>query len=143
MITAFFIALTYDLIDRQQPIIYEATAQEAPVVVEIPALIRVEIDWTEQRIEKEIRATFPEDPDTAVAIAKAESELNANAYNPEAHNGCNGSVGIMQIACVHNQSDKEALKDIQFNLKVARRIYDAGGWKPWGAYTDGRYKQYK
>ena len=143
MIGAFFLALTYDLIDRQQTVVYYAQAEELKPVEPIPALIEVKINWTPERIEKEIRNTFPEDPATAVAIAWAESQLNANAYNPESHIGCNGSVGIMQIACVHNRKNKEALKDIKFNLKVARQIYDSEGWKPWGAFTDGRYKQYK
>jgi len=105
-------------------------------------MIQVEIDWTAERIEQEIRATFPEEPNTAVAIAKAESGLNANAYNPESHINCDGSIGVMQIACVHNRHDPEALKNVEYNLKVARKIYDAEGWKPWGAYTNKRYLQY-
>ena len=70
-----------------------------------------------------------------------ESQLNPRAYNPEAHRGCNGSYGIMQIACVH-VSDTERLYDPEYNLQVARRIYDAEGWRPWGAYTDGSYLRY-
>lgn len=104
--------------------------------------IEVVIDWTPERIEQEIRNTFPETPNTAVAIAKAESELNPNALNPEAHKGCNGSYGIFQIACVHKKTNTSELKDIKTNLKKAREIYLKEGWKPWGAYTDKRYKQY-
>lgn len=110
--------------------------------------IEVVYNWDKERIIKEIRDTFPEAPDLAVAIAKAESELNAKAYNPEAHRGCNGSVGIMQIACVHHRSGPRELHDVELNLKKARAIYDASlaengnGWLPWGAYTDERYKAY-
>lgn len=135
-------------------IIYEA---EAAVVVEEPQEVQIEvaINWTQERIEQEIRATFPEDPVVAVAVAKAESELAYWKENPEAHTNkktgnviCYGSFGLMQIGCVHNMQDTEALKDVQFNLKKARAIYDdsmrrkGNGWLPWGAYTDGRYKLY-
>jgi len=98
--------------------------------------------------------TFPQDPHTAVAVASGESGLNPNAYNPEWHydrNGdklCQGSYGVMQIACIHHIEDPKALYDPVFNLKIAARVYaDAksrkiNGWSPWGAYTDGGYKQY-
>lgn len=79
-----------------------------------------------------------------------ESRLNPRAYNPEWHyrNGepiCQGSYGLMQIACVHNIDDPEALYDVQLNLEVAYRVYQdaasrrGNGWLPWGAYTDGGY----
>lgn len=112
-------------------------------------LIEVRIDWNQQRIEQAIRETFPATPNTAVAIAKAESMLNANAYNPEWHYDrlgnpvCQGSYGIMQIACVHHLEDPEALFDVQFNLQKAKQIQsNAGDWKDWGAYTDGRWEEY-
>lgn len=94
-----------------------------------------------------IRKTFPEAPITAIAVASAESELNPRAYNPEWHyrNGkkvCQGSYGIMQIACVHHMSNPSALYDVEFNLEVARRVYNEREWQPWGAYTDGRYRAY-
>ena len=105
-------------------------------------LIEARTTWTSDRIEKEIRDTFPEDPDVAVAIAWAESELKKDAYNPERHKGCSGSIGIMQIACVHHRNNPEELKDIKFNLKKAREVYEERGWKAWGSYTDKRYLEY-
>lgn len=48
----------------------------------------------------------------------------------------------MQIACVHHLEDPSALYDVEFNLQVARRVYDDRGWLPWGAYTDGGYKRH-
>ena len=103
----------------------------------------VVIDWTPERVEKEIRETFPEAPNTAVAIAKAESgaKLKIDAYNPEAHKGCNGSYGVFQIACVHHRASED-LFDPAVNIKKARKIYLKEGWKPWGAYTSGGYKKY-
>lgn len=83
-----------------------------------------------------IRETFPEDPDTAVAIAKAESSMDTNAVNPEAHNGCTGSIGLMQIACVNYTGNKEDLKDPALNLKIARSLYERDGWRPWGVCRD-------
>ena len=80
--------------------------------------------------------------DKAVAIARAESELNPKAFNPEWHRGCSGSIGVFQIACVHKRSNPESLKDVEINIKKAREIYLREGWKPWGAYTDKRYLLY-
>jgi hypothetical protein len=107
------------------------------------------MDYSDPKdIESLIRRTFVEEPNTAVAIAKAESELNTNAFNGEAHIGCNGSIGVFQIACVHNRKDPQALRDVEFNIKKARAIYletkarTGNGWTQWGAYTDGRWKQY-
>jgi hypothetical protein len=117
------------------------TAQADDVPERKVVLIEEKINWTTERIELEIRKTFPEDADVAVAIAKAESELNPNALNPEKHKGCSGSIGIMQIACLHHENPEE-LYDVRENLQTARRIYDAEGWEPWGAYTDFRYKNY-
>lgn len=137
-----FLGLLIDTAQRtmEEPIIYTAHAQEvAPKEV----LIEVRINWTKERIEEEIRKTFPEDPERAVAIAKAESGLRIDAVNPEQHKGCKGSIGIMQIACVHNIEDIDALKDPIVNLKKAREIYDREGWQPWGAYTNGSYKLYE
>jgi len=130
--------------------IREAEAKEE----EVEVILEVKIDWTKERIEQEIRKTFPEEPNTAVAVAWAESELYSDAHNPEAHKNrkdevlCYGSFGIMQIGCVHYMKDPEELKDIKFNLEKARAIYDdskartGNGWLPWGAYTDGRWKEY-
>lgn len=58
----------------------------------------------------------------------------------DSHKGCKGSFGIFQIACIHD--DSEELYEVEYNIKRARELYDQEGWKPWGAFTDGRYKQY-
>lgn len=131
-------------------IINEAHAEEATPPVETPVLIEVRIDWTKERIEQEVRSTFPETPNTAVAVAKSESgkALLPTAYNPEWHydrNGnkvCQGSYGVMQIACVHMKHNPEALYDVETNLEVARKIYESEGWAPWGGYTSGSWKNH-
>ncbi len=69
----------------------------------------------------------------------AESRLNPYALNSkDSHRGCNGSYGIFQIGCLHEE-DPRVLYDVEYNIKRAREIYDEHGWKPWGAYTDGNY----
>ena len=135
-----------------KPIIYEAEA--SVLATSTPVLVEVAIEWNRARIEERIRKVFPEDTVVAVAIAKAESGLRATSTNPEAHKNrrgeviCYGSFGIMQIGCVHSIKDSEGLYDVEYNLQKARAIYDdslrrtGNGWLPWGAYTDGRYKQY-
>jgi len=123
------------------PLVYTAEAS-SEALQEQPKTVLIKVVYDEAGIERLIRETFPETPNTAVAIAKAESELNPNAFNPEAHRGCNGSIGIFQMACVHNKKDTQALYDVETNIKMARELYLREGWKPWGAYTDGRWKQY-
>lgn len=123
----------------------ENTVIEEPVIeqVEEPKEVPIRVIYEEEGIERLIRRTFPENPDLAVAIAKSESgkHLNPNAYNPEAHRGCNGSYGVFQIACVH-EDNPDMLFDIEYNVKRAREIYEAEGWQPWGGYTSGGYKRY-
>ena len=125
--------------------IAEAYKVEEPVVIAevLKKEVRIEIVYSKESIEREIRKAFPENPDLAVAIAKAESgeNLNTKAYNPESHGKCNGSYGVFQIACVHEKNTKE-LYDPMVNIKKARAIYLKEGWKPWGGYTSKGYKKF-
>lgn len=153
---AYLIAIPLTIAnDAYKPLdntIHYALAEEVtpPVASSTPIIIEVRIDWTTARIEQEIRATFPEDPDVAVAVAKAESGhlLKPTAYNPEWHRTksgvgiCQGSFGVMQVGCIHMKRDPEALYDIHTNLEVARKLYEAEGWKPWGGYTNGSYLKF-
>lgn len=128
--------LLYALTVRADTITY--TAVEEPVV-EVE-----EVETEEQRIERLVRETFPEDPDTAIKIAKAESELIPTAYNPENHYDrqrnyiCKSSQGVMQIACVHHQSNPDELQNVELNLEIARKLYDERGWRPWGVCHNGK-----
>ena len=117
-------------LNKTKTVVY-AQAEEAPRVILIGTTTK------EKTVEEKIRATFPEEPEIAVAVAKAESQLNATAVNPERHKNCSGSIGLMQIACIHVENP-ETLKDIDTNLQVARKIYDRQGWKPWGVCKDGK-----
>jgi len=81
------------------------------------------------------------DVNIAYAVLMAESGGSARAYNPEWHVGCQGSIGLFQIACLH-EADPSLLFDGAYNVRRAYEIYQQLGWKPWGAYTDGRYLEY-
>lgn len=111
-------------------------------------MIRVDIDWTEERIIEEIRATFPEEPDVAVAIAKCESHLVSDIQSHWVTNGQQEqSFGIFQI---HSPSWDARAKQLGYanyrtdpadNIKMARYIYDArGNFNDWTCYTKGIYR---
>lgn len=105
-------------------------------------VVQIEVVYTEERIIEKIRETFPESPDIAVAIAKAESSLNPDATNAkDSHKGCTGSYGLFQIGCIHGDKP-EHLYDVDYNIQVARRLYLERGWQPWGAYTNKQYLKY-
>jgi hypothetical protein len=78
------------------------------------------------------------DVNVAMAIMKAESGCRYEAFNPEWHRGCQGSLGLFQIACLHQGSSF----DPETNIATAYRIYSGSGWRPWGAYTNGSYTRY-
>lgn len=114
--------------NREHPIVYTAYAQE-----EEPKVILIEVIQKEKTIEEKIRDTFPEDPETALAIAHCESALNPSAIN---NRNKNGSVdkGLYQINSVHDKRVRELeldLFDTDDNLKIARLLYEEHGWKPW------------
>lgn len=145
----FFIV--FDIINK--PHIFEAQQVAEAYVEEViePEVVMIEVRYETEGVERMIRETFVETPNTAVAIAKGESGhlLKADAYNPEWHYDargnkvCQGSYGVMQVACVHNLADPEALFDVEFNIKVARRIYEArGNFNDWGAYRNGSWKKF-
>ena len=91
---------------------------------------------TDESIEEKIRETFPEEPEIAVAVAKAESGHNPLALNDKNTNGSTDK-GLFQINSCHGYGDE--LFDIDTNLEVARKLYDKSGWTPWVAYTTGAY----
>lgn len=120
--------ITFALTVRAEPIEY--TAQN----------IEIEIaEVAEKTIEEKIRETFPEDPDTAVLIAKCESGLNPNALNTKNKNGTSDG-GLMQINSVHDTRLLELGLDkfnVDDNLAFARILYEERGWKPWVCFTKG------
>lgn len=100
-----------------------------------------------------IKKTFPEDHETMLAIAKAESRMVATAQNWNCHyyrtdgsrystsckpedRGKAWSVdcGVFQINMPGKVCDP-ALFEIEHNMKVARKIYDTQGLTAWVTYN--------
>ena len=77
-----------------------------------------------------IREAFPDNADTMVAIAQAESSLNPKAE----HRNKNGSVDacLFQINSIHGY-DKEWLKEPKNCIEAAKKIYAKQGLKAWAA----------
>lgn len=123
---------SYQVYDKNENSVTEKPKIEADEVLEVTE----DTSYTEDKIKEEI-AKYDWDYETAYAVMMAESGGKPDAYNPEAHNGCNGSVGLFQIACVHD--DPEKLYDPVYNVQRAYEIWSEKGWKEWGAYTDNRY----
>ena len=115
-----------------------------------------EINVCEQSVEKCITKYFPEDPKLAIAVFKAESQLNPRSIGYNCRYGdkvttCKVSdralaltkdYGIAQINQANYQGNKEDLLDTETNLKVARKVYDEQTWRAWYVYRDKKYVQY-
>ena len=114
--------------NMSKPYVY-ASEYEEEVVEPKEVLIGTKIDWTRERIIKEIRDTFPEDPDTAVAIAKCESGLNPNAVGPTDDHG------IFQLHAPSHGLEDIDVYDPKENIAFARKLYDERKWLPWVCYT--------
>jgi len=92
-----------------------------------------------------IICSYDWDVKTAVAIAYAESGLNANAhnYNPKSKDD---SYGIFQINLYgklkYARPSPEELLNPEKNIAFAYSMYKSQGWKPWGAYNNKSYQIY-
>jgi hypothetical protein len=121
------------------------TAEAAATTTE-PREVRIEvrINWDKERIEKEVRETFKEDPETAVKIAKCESGLKADIQSRHVLKyGQERSFGVFQIhepdwhkTAVRLGYD-EYKTNPAHNIKMARHIYDAAGkkWTDWSCFN--------
>lgn len=120
-----------------------------------PVLIEVQIEWTKERIEEEIRRVFHESPNTAVAVAKCESGLRPTIQSGHVlHYGREQSFGIFQIHARDHHSTAIRLElenyktDPADNIAMARHIYDNrlkhGGYafQDWTCYKSGAYKKF-
>ena len=95
-------------------------------------------DMTE--VEKKICDTFTSDCKIMIAIAHAESGLNPGSINTKNNNG-SIDVGLFQINSIHGYSKAELL-NVDFNLQIAKAVYDNQGITAWSAYNNGSYKKY-
>lgn len=120
-------------------------AEASPVGKEVR--IEVRVNWTQERIEQEIRSVFPNDPDVAVRVAKCESGLDADIQSHhQLSYGRERSFGVFQI---HEPDWGKKAIELGFdewktnpahNIAMARYIYNqAGGWSPWTCYKKKMY----
>lgn len=109
-------------------LLYELNTYEYP---EPPT---IEYIRKEKTIEEKIYETFPEEPDTMLAIARCESGLNQSAVSHTDDHG------LMQINAPSWDSKAEELGldykgSADDNLRMARYIYDHGGKEHWVCFT--------
>ena len=101
-------------------------------------------EWDSKSIEKYIREVFPEDPETAVKVAKCESGLVPDIQSHHILSyGREESYGVFQIhARAWNNvawelGYTEYKYQVEDNVLLARHIYDISGktWRAWSCYT--------
>lgn len=117
--------LHYMYTEAKEPLVYE-TPEE--VAQEQPVQVVVKVNWTADRIEKEIDKVFPDAP-IMKTVAWCESRLNPKAFNPT--NGSNDR-GIFQISEKYHGVGDEMF-DVEKNLAYARKLYDQNGLSDWSA----------
>ena len=133
--------------------IAEAYKVEEPIAVTTvvePKEVMIEVVYSKEGIERLIRETFHEAPNTAVAIAKCESGLSKDIQSHHTLSyGREESYGVFQI---HSKDhDRTAKKlgfedyrtDVEDNVEMARYLYDSrGNFKDWTCYNSGEYKKF-
>lgn len=104
---------------------------------------------TDQQIVDYIYEVFGSDAKMAVAIAKAESNLDASREGDQhirfEKNGIiyGSSWGVFQIRYLEGRPSPEKLLYWKFNIEEAKRMFDRkGGWSDWSAYNNGRYLEF-
>ena len=117
----------------QEPVLTAKAPQTAPAQAKAP--ITGNCDQYRSLV-----AQYDWDITTILAVMRAESGCNPGAANwSDGHNGCKGSFGLMQIACIHGASPDTTPEQ---NIEMAYHIYSTSGLSPWGAYTDLSYLKY-
>lgn len=85
--------------------------------------------YTTDQIKRRICEVFGSQCRNALVIAQHESN-----FNPKAISYTN-DYGVMQVNCDWHKDnvggDCTRLFDVETNLRVAKQIYDASGWKAW------------
>ena len=138
-----------------EPIVYTAQAQE---IEPVEVLIGVKIDWTHERIEKEIREVFFENPNTAVAVFKCESGggiLKAEVQSGHTLSyGREESFGPLQIHARDHEKTAQRLGYGDYktnpasNIRLGKYIYEQriarGGraFQDWTCYTQDLWQKY-
>lgn len=124
----------------------ELVAKEA--AVQIQKAQTVAVSATESEIIAYIQAKFQDSAKVAIAVARAESGLNANSTHVNANRSIDR--GIFQINSVHcnkvamlsGKPCAQALHDYKFNIDYAYSMYKSSGWYPWSAYKNKSYQRF-
>jgi len=77
---------------------------------------------------------------TAYAVCMAESTGNPASIGDT--NTAYVSCGLMQIRTLPGRPSCAQLQDPQFNMQYAYNMWVGQGFKPWSAYTTGKYTRY-
>lgn len=124
------------------PIVEVVEAETVEQEVEVQ--LEIVYNWDKEKIIEEIKKAFPEDPETAVKIAKCESGLIIAIQSRHIISyGREESFGLFQI---HAKAwDKKAEKlgygnyktSPRDNIDMARYIYEQSGkkWTAWSCYS--------
>ena len=127
------------------PVVEVAQAEVvAPQKEEVIVQLEVVYNWDREKIISEIEKAFPEDPKTAIRIAKCESGLIVDIQSRnQLSYGREESYGLFQL---HSKAWDKKAKDLGYedyrtsprdNIDMARWIYVQSGkkWTPWSCYT--------
>lgn len=107
---------------------------------------------SQQEVAQKVKGIFTEDPETAVAVFRAESGLRPDAqgwncmYNgislpcrPEDRpRAWSTDCGVAQINTPGTTCPEE-LFEIETNLRKAKAKYESRGWQPWSAWKAGKH----
>ncbi len=95
--------------------------------------VLIEISYTQEGIERRIEEEFRDAP-IMLKVARCESSLKADAYNPKNNSH---DRGIFQISEKYHGEEMKELgidpTDVADNIKYARILYDRNGTKDWTA----------
>ncbi len=95
------------------------------------ALVATPSASPKQEVMQYIIEVFGDDADRAIWVAKCESGLRTNALNDKNRNGTVDH-GVFQINSVHTKRFGSEFKtDWKENVRVARKIQQEQGFKPW------------
>lgn len=132
---------------------YEWTVEEGEMTSYDPCGLKDVVCENEKpiaktEVERLIVEAFPEDPRTALAVAKAESGLVADRVGDThiefTRDGVTmgHSCGLFQVRVLPGRPDCETLKDARTNIAFARKLWEKSGWSPWSAWKNGSFKKF-
>lgn len=99
-------------------------------------------------VESLIQNAFGADAKIALAIAKAESNLEVDRVGDkhimyEQDGKTYGmSCGVFQIRTLPGRPSCEEMLDPEKNIAFAKQLYDKSGWTPWTVWKTNQYKNF-